>query len=231
MVLQDELHEFCALGLCVMYLCFRCSHCYFYIFFAPPPSLILFPPPPPVRITPVDQIHGLAPHLQPRAWLEVLASANTTPDEKSEAMEEVLIVAKDKRHARILLEEGILDSLLFILNRYFDKKQRNENNNIATATKIEIREVTRAKLAANCCLTLGKAHCAAVHTEGDLLLMSMYERGTVPEERQLAQMLYEVPHHVLSQEPDVFVIQQTTMSAAETLANSIKDLATAARTR
>jgi hypothetical protein len=171
-----------------------------------------------VRITPVDQIHGLAPNLQPRAWLEVLASANTTPDEKSEAMEEVLIVAKDKRHARILLEEGILDSLLFMLNRHFDKLERG--------AKPDMREMSRVKLAANCCLTLGKAHCAAVHTEGDLLLMSMYERGTVPEERQLAQMLYEVPHHILSKEPDIFVIQQTSMSAAEDLANSIKNLAT-----
>lgn len=26
-----------------------------------------------------------------------------------------------------------------------------------------------ARLAANCCVALGKAHCAAVHTEGDLV--------------------------------------------------------------
>jgi hypothetical protein len=32
--------------------------------------------------------------------------------------------------------------------------------------------------------------------KGDLLLMSLYERGTVPEVRQVAQMLQEVPHHV-----------------------------------
>ena len=53
-----------------------------------------------------------------------------------------------------------------------------------------------ARLAANCCVALGKAHCAAVHTEGDLLLMSAYSRGSVPVERQLAQMLFEVPHHM-----------------------------------
>jgi hypothetical protein len=171
-----------------------------------------------VRITPVDQIHGLAPQKQPRAWLDVLANANTTSDEKSEAMEEIKILARDKRHARILLDEGILDSLMYILNHFFEKVRRG--------TPMDAQERFQAKLAASCCVTLGKAHCAAVHTEGDLLLMSMYERGTVPEERQLAQMLYEVPHHVLSMEPDVFVLQQTSMSMAEELACSIKDLST-----
>lgn len=171
-----------------------------------------------VRITPVDQIHGLQPQKQPRAWLDVLASANTTTDEKSEAMEEIKILSRDKRHARMLLDEGILDSLMYILNRYFDKVRRG--------TPIDPQERFHAKLAASCCVTLGKAHCAAVHTEGDLLLMSMYERGTVPEERQLAQMLYEVPHHVLTKEPSVFALQQTSMSRAEELACSIKDLAT-----
>lgn len=148
----------------------------------------------------------------------MLASANTTPEEKVEAMEEILILAKDKRHARILLDEGILDSLMYILNRYFDATRRGTASND--------NEVAKAKLAANCCVTLGKAHCAAVHTEGDLLLMSMYDRGTVPEERQLAQMLYEVPYHVLSQEPDVFVIKKVSMPLAEDMALSIKDLAT-----
>jgi len=77
-------------------------------------------------------------------------------------------------------------------------------------------------------VTLGKAHCAAVHTEGDLQLMSLYERGTVPEERQLAQMLHEVPHHVqvaLSPTEDVFVAKQVPMVQAEELARSIKALA------
>ena len=60
-----------------------------------------------------------------------------------------------------------------------------------------------AKLAANSCVALAKAHCAVVHTEGDLLLMSSYTRGTVPIERQLAQMLHEVPHHVNTKEGSV----------------------------
>ena len=133
-------------------------------------------------------------------------------------MEEVKILSRDKRHARMLLDEGILDSLMYILNRYFDKLRHGAN--------IDAKERSYAKLAASCCVALGKAHCAAVHTEGDLLLMSMYERGTVPEERQLAQMLYEVPHHVLSKEPDVFALLQTSMPTAEELASKIKDLST-----
>ena len=44
----------------------------------------------------MDQIHSLEPSLQPRAWIDVMASANTTRDEKNEGMEEILILAKDK---------------------------------------------------------------------------------------------------------------------------------------
>ena len=97
-----------------------------------------------------------------------------------------------------------------------------------------------AKLAANCCVALGKAHCAAVHTEGDLLLMSAYSRGSVPIERQLAQLLFEVPHHmkVMSnpapgaggggegqQQFDAeFTLTELSMQQAEDLARSIKAL-------
>jgi hypothetical protein len=51
-----------------------------------------------VRITPVNEIHALDPSLQPKAWLGVMASMNTTTDEKDEAMEEIMILAKDKVH-------------------------------------------------------------------------------------------------------------------------------------
>mmetsp|Transcript_30706 Transcript_30706/g.34999 ORF Transcript_30706/g.34999 Transcript_30706/m.34999 type:complete len:731 (+) Transcript_30706:98-2290(+) len=171
------------------------------------------------RITTISQIHSLPPKQQPRAWLDVMASATTTDDEKSEAMEEILILAKDKQHSRILLVEGILDSLMYILNRHFERRRRG-------VIVDDQQQRSLVKLAANCCIILGKAHCAAIHTEGDLLLMSMYERGLVPEERQLAQMLYEVPHHILSKEPDVFVLQHASMSLAEDLGADIKYLAT-----
>jgi hypothetical protein len=147
-----------------------------------------------------------------------MASANTTQDQKNEGMEEILILAKDKRHARFFLEEGILDSLMFIITQYLDSGPERKDNDA----------FFHAKLAASCCVTLGKAHCAAVHTEGDLQLMSLYERGSVPEERQLAQMLHEVPHHVqvaLSPTEDVFVAKQIPMAQAEELARSIKSLA------
>ena len=93
-----------------------------------------------------------------------------------------------------------------------------------------------ARLAANCCVALGKAHCAAVHTEGDLLLMSAYSRGSVPVERQLAQMLFEVPHHMKVGGPGgeagqgegpfeaEFALTELSMQQAEDLASSIKAL-------
>jgi len=167
------------------------------------------------RIVPVQQIHGLEPSQQPRAWLDVMASVNTTMEEKNEAMEEIINHSKDKQRARLLLDEGILDSIMYILNCHFDKR--------GNVTK---EELAHAKLAATCCVTLGKAHCAAVHTEGDLLLMSLYERGTVPEERQLAQMLYEVPHHITRDgKPENFCLQQMNMPKAEDAARAIKALA------
>ena len=61
------------------------------------------------RITPVNQIHSLDPSLHPRAWLDVMASAWTSREEKNEAMEEILILAKDKGHSRMLLEVRIQD--------------------------------------------------------------------------------------------------------------------------
>eukprot|EP00540_Astrosyne_radiata_P023592 CAMPEP_0116843776 /NCGR_PEP_ID=MMETSP0418-20121206/12284_1 /TAXON_ID=1158023 /ORGANISM="Astrosyne radiata, Strain 13vi08-1A" /LENGTH=153 /DNA_ID=CAMNT_0004474583 /DNA_START=229 /DNA_END=690 /DNA_ORIENTATION=- len=149
-----------------------------------------------------------------------MASANTTQDEKNEAMEEIAILSKDKRNARFLLDEGILDSLLYVLMWYWAQRGDASPSNH-----------DHAKRAAACCITLGKAHCAAVHTDGDLMLMSLYERGTVPEERQLAQMLYEIPYHVCSNlnkdsnpQQDSFVLQQQSMPHAEELANAIKDL-------
>jgi len=48
------------------------------------------------RITPVRQIHSLDPALHPLAWLDVMACDWTTRDEKNEAMEEILLLAKNK---------------------------------------------------------------------------------------------------------------------------------------
>jgi hypothetical protein len=189
----------------------------------------------PGQIIAVGQIHSLEPSAQPGAWLDVLASAETSHDEKMEAMEEVLILAKDKQRARIFLEEGILDSIMWTIRRYIEKLGYDPEKHNWSEPNITKKEISAAKLAASCCLTLGKSHCAAVHTGGDLLLMSLYERGTVPEERQLAQMLHEVPYHSRITKTDdptrvdppneVFAMQQLTLPQAEELAKTIAAVA------
>lgn len=67
------------------------------------------------RITPVGQIHSLDPALHPRAWLDVMASAWTSKDEKNEAMEEILLLSKDKNHARMLLEVRLYTVLMRVI--------------------------------------------------------------------------------------------------------------------
>jgi len=187
------------------------------------------------RVVPLSQIHSLRPSLQPRAWLDVMASAFTSQDEKSEAMEEILILAKDKEISRWFLEEGILDSLMFILSTYFRQYASSlRGQSPSTEYRIGSNAYDHAKLAAHCCVALGKAHCASVHTEGDLLLMSAYSRGSVPVERQLAQMLFEVPHHikvfpVTDQDGNAsqlipeaeFTLTELSMQQSEDLASSI----------
>ena len=142
-------------------------------------------------------------------------------------------------------QEGILDSLMFILSNYFrnyssflrDEAPISETQEPLSSFKQGGEAFFHAKLAANCCVALGKAHCAAVHTEGDLLLMSAYSRGSVPVERQLAQMLFEVPHQMKVINPgqnngtnenqfDVehFTLTELSMQQAEDLASSIKAL-------
>jgi hypothetical protein len=168
--------------------------------------------------------------------LDVLASATSSHDEKMEAMEEVLILAKDKAHTRLFLEEGVLDSLMWIQGRYFEKLDYQEHVHDWENPTITKQELEAAQLAATCCLTLGKSHCASVHTGGDLLLMSLYERGTVPEERQLAQMFHEVPYHSRIIQPgsdptvvdpgnEVFAMKQMSLPQAEELATKIAGLA------
>eukprot|EP00569_Conticribra_weissflogii_P001251 CAMPEP_0171355144 /NCGR_PEP_ID=MMETSP0878-20121228/45071_1 /TAXON_ID=67004 /ORGANISM="Thalassiosira weissflogii, Strain CCMP1336" /LENGTH=187 /DNA_ID=CAMNT_0011861137 /DNA_START=20 /DNA_END=583 /DNA_ORIENTATION=- len=180
-----------------------------------------------------------------------MASAHTSRSDKNEAMEEILILAKDKDISRWFLEEGILDSLMYILSTYFrnyssflrEEPPTHETSEQFISFKPGGEAFHHAKLAANCCVALGKAHCAAVHTEGDLLLMSAYSRGSVPVERQLAQMLFEVPHHmkVLNHpggqggsvggggndgvvEGEYFTLTELSMQQAEDLASSIKAL-------
>lgn len=191
------------------------------------------------RIVPVGQIHSLEPLRQPKAWLDVMASANTSRDEKDEAMEELSIFIKDKYTAHSLLDEGILDSLLYIVACFFrNQGGANSPDGILPMSIRSDPEFLHAKKAANCCVNLGKAHCAIVHTEADDLLMSAYSNGAVPMERQLAQMLHEIPHHtslpttpankqtaeggdVSSSSEFVFTLTELSLQHAERLATSI----------
>lgn len=183
----------------------------------------------------MNQIHALDPSAQPRAWLDVLASAKTSHDEKMEATQEIMILSKDKQRARLFLEEGILDSIMWTLSRYLEKVDHASDSSQWAHPEVTPDEAFAAKLSAQCCLTLGKSHCAAIHTGGDLLLMSMYERGTVPEERQLAQMLHEVPYHarvtktedptIVDVSKETFAMKQLSLPQAEELAYKIKAVA------
>lgn len=185
---------------------------------------------------PVSQIYSLSPSKQPRAWLDVLASARTTANERREALQEVIILAKDKQHARAYVEDGILDSLLYMVDKYYHlSSAQSPTNGASTAdpTSLQSKNTSNnphkdaAQLAATCCLTLGKAYCAALHTEGDLRLMSLYEHGSVPEERQLAQMLSEVPHHVYNPVTKAFVMRHLSLSQALDVAATLKATAEA----
>ena len=145
----------------------------------------------------------------------------------------------------MFLDEGILDSLMYILSTSFQKLPPplpdtidfNDSKILQKQHSIPHNNKTfvHAKLAANCCVALGKAHCAVVHTEGDLLLMSAYNRGSVPVERQLAQMLHEVPHHsrmmgtnmggVLEDNmQEEFVLTEMSLQQAEEMAKNIRAL-------
>lgn len=101
--------------------------------------------------------------------MDVLASAETTDDEKTEAMQEILILVKDKQRARIFLEEGILDSVMFMIGVYLSKACDSSAGETWAHPDISQEERDMAKLASSVCLALGKAHCSTVHTEGDLL--------------------------------------------------------------
>jgi hypothetical protein len=176
----------------------------------------------------VSHIHSLTPSLQPQAWLDVICNEFSSKEEIKEAMEEIVLYAKDKHHGRMFLEEGILDPLLAILKDFFDVHayllKLKEEEPAADETRVLLQEACelyqRAQLAANICIALGKSHCALVHTEGDLLLMSSYHQGRVPEGRQLAQMLYEVPYRAR----DVWPLTELSLNQAEELAKMIKDL-------
>lgn len=83
-----------------------------------------------------------------------------------------------------------------------------------------------AKLAANCCVSLGKAHCAVLNIDGEERIAA---HVSIPVNRQVAQMLYEIPHHKVMVDNDSdnerFVLStDMTMEQAIELAGSIEAL-------
>jgi len=188
------------------------------------------------RITPVGQIHSLDPALHPRAWLDVMANAWTSREEKNEAMEEILLLAKHRNHARMLLDEGILDSLMYIIRAFFldyANTQRQTQSDLPVETYAADLNFLHAKLASNCCVALGKAHCAVAHSQGEEMI-SATVHVSVPLTKQVAQMLYEVPHHtavktngegVGGENQEVFKLTtEMSPNQAEALATSVTSL-------
>mmetsp|Transcript_7933 Transcript_7933/g.11975 ORF Transcript_7933/g.11975 Transcript_7933/m.11975 type:complete len:1052 (+) Transcript_7933:167-3322(+) len=180
------------------------------------------------RITPVGQIHSLDPALHPRAWLDVMACDWTTRDEKNEAMEEILLLAKDKSHSRMLLDEGILDSLMYILRAFFfnyaDVQRENGEHSIPVETYMSDPNFFHSKLAANCCVAFGKAHCAMVRTSGEEIV-AVNADGPVPITEQVAKMLYEVPHHMAMKTESEGEIKEVFKITTEMSEDQAEDLA------
>jgi len=134
----------------------------------------------------------------------------------------------------MLLDEGILDSLMFILRAFFlnyaEIKRKSGEKTIPVETYMADPNFYHAKLASNCCVALAKAHCAMAHTNGEDIIVT-FAHITVPLTKQVAQMLYDVPHHmVLNTEKDgetqeVFKLTtEMSIEQAENLASSIVSL-------
>lgn len=110
-----------------------------------------------------------------------------------------------------------MDILRLFYQKHADKFVANQN--ISTEMFQDNVDFFHSRLASYCCVALGKAHCA-----------SSYDHGTVPVSRQLAQMFYEVPHHVpipLNKNGMSFQLTEMSIQEAEDIANSIAALAEA----
>lgn len=90
-----------------------------------------------------------------------------------------------------------------------------------------------SKLAANCCVALAKAHCVGTGNN-EVIRDDLAQIGglSLPVQRQVAQLIYEVPHHVAIKVLDTStdgaekresfkLTTDLTMEKAEALASSI----------
>jgi len=75
-----------------------------------------------LRITaPLNKIHSLPLNLHAVAWMGIISSNYRSIEEKHEALQEILLLVKDKNYAKKMLDQGILDSFLSILSDFFNK--------------------------------------------------------------------------------------------------------------
>lgn len=194
-----------------------------------------------IRIaTPIEKIHSLPPHLHVVAWMSVLSSCNRSLEEKGEAIMEILVLVKDMKHAKRMIEQGILDILLSILSNYFQlirswlrqrtkgtvhgKEKVSENctcQSVASLEKSVCDLYSLVYLTSQCCIALGKSHCALVTSSSTTdvkgncpAYMSCYLGGildpvdnflinmSVPDWQKLARLLYEIPHNIRISDSD-----------------------------
>mmetsp|Transcript_23055 Transcript_23055/g.33023 ORF Transcript_23055/g.33023 Transcript_23055/m.33023 type:complete len:309 (-) Transcript_23055:55-981(-) len=75
-----------------------------------------------LRITaPLNKIHSLSLNLHAVSWMGIISSNYRSIEEKHEALQEILLLVKDKNYAKKMLDQGILDSFLSILSDFFNK--------------------------------------------------------------------------------------------------------------
>ena len=78
---------------------------------------------------------------------------------------------------------------------YADIQRENGGASIPVETYMADPNFFHSKLASSCCVALGKAHCAMAHTTGEEMIATSVH-VTVPLTKQVAQMLYDVPHYM-----------------------------------
>ena len=124
---------------------------------------------------------------------------------------------------------------MYILRAFFqsyaEKLSENGQHSLLFETYMGDPNFFHSKLAANCCIALAKAHSAGANAEdGDF----SHNGGlSLPLSRQVAQLLYEIPHHMALKVPDAVegekkeIFKLTTemsLQVADDLASSVTAL-------
>ncbi len=141
----------------------------------------------------------------------------------------------------ITLQEGILDSLMYILRAFFESYAEKMNKSGLTELPLETYmgdpNYFHSKLAANCCVALAKAYSAGSapsHDSSEPSTSLGSSNGlSLPVSSQVAKLLFEVPHHMSIKVSDAAegekketfkLTTEMTYKIAEDLASSITAL-------